>query len=252
MTNCLSELRDETNVGFSFIQDGRDPDEMSNQDPDEFKKVIDNPVPLSYFLFDSLLRDLDLKKIEDKARFTKNIIPLISQIPMGLYKKLLQEKLLTLTNLSNQDLFNDNQVKFQKNQSPVVSNDISLSDSLLLSIFLEHPGLVDEFSEKVIKIIEDKNIVKIIKLIPTFKKGNNFQMNKFLETDDELKELFIKYSTDKITYKNENSAKNTIISIFNNYEGQDKESQYFAILQKYSDGMELTEAEKTLLKSFKK
>ena len=179
-------------------------------------------------------------------------MPLISQIPMGLYKKLLQEKLLTLTNLSNQDLFNDNQVKFQKNQSPVVSNDISLSDSLLLSIFLEHPGLLNQFSEKVIKIIEDKNIVKIIKLIPTFKKGNNFQMNKFLETDDELKELFIKYSTDKITYKNENSAKNTIISILNNYEGQDKESQYFAILQKYSDGMELTEAEKTLLKSFKK
>ena len=252
MTNCLSELRDETNIGFSFIEDGRDPDEICNEDPDEFKKVIDNPVPLSDFLFDSLLRNVDLKKVEDKARFTKNIMPLISQIPMGLYKKLLQEKLLTLTNLSNQDLFNDNQVKFQKNQSPVVSNDISLSDSLLLSIFLEHPGLVDEFSEKVIKIIEDKNIVKIIKLIPTFKKGNNFQMNKFLETDDELKELFIKYSTDKITYKNENSAKNTIISILNNYEGQDKESQYFAILQKYSDGMELTEAEKTLLKSFKK
>jgi hypothetical protein len=91
-----------------------------------------------------------------------------------------------------------------------------------------------------------------MKLIPTFKKGNNFQMNKFLETDDELKELFIKYSTDKITYKNENSAKNTIISILNNYEGQDKESQYFAVLQKYSDGIELTEAEQSLLKSFKK
>ena len=70
--------------------------------------------------------------------------------------------------------------------------------------------------------------------------------------DQEIKELFIKYSTDKITYKNENSAKNTIISILNNYEGQDKESQYFAVLQKYSDGIELTEAEKTLLKSFKK
>ena len=70
--------------------------------------------------------------------------------------------------------------------------------------------------------------------------------------DQEIKELFIKYSTDKITYKNENSAKNTIISILNNYEGQDKESQYFAVLQKYSDGIELTEAEKILLKSFKK
>jgi len=252
MTNCLSELRDETNIGFSFIEDGRDPDEISNEDPDEFRKVIDNPVPLSDFLFDSYLRNLDLRKIEDKARFTKSIMPLISQIPMGLYKKLLQEKLLTLTNLSNEDLFNDNQIKAQKNQPPGATNDISLSDSLMLSIFLEHPSLLDQFSEKVTKIIEDKNIIKIMKLIPTFKKGNSFQMNKFLETDDEIKELFIKYSTDKIMYKNEDSAKTTIISILNNYEGQDKESQYFAVLQKYSDGIELTDSEKALLKSFKK
>ena len=77
-------------------------------------------------------------------------------------------------------------------------------------------------------------------------------MNKFLETDDEIKELFLKYSTDKIIYKNEDSAKKTIISILNNHEGQDKESQYFTVLQKYSDGVELTEEEKNLLKNFKK
>ena len=48
----------------------------------------------------------------------------------------------------------------------------------MLSIFLEHPSLLDQFNEKVTKIIEDKNIIKIMKLIPTFKKGNSFQMNK--------------------------------------------------------------------------
>jgi DNA primase len=252
MTNCLSELRDEVNIGFSFIEDGRDPDEIVNQDPGAFKKVIGNPVPLSDFLFDSLLRNLDLKKIEDKTKFTKSIVPLISQIPMGLYKKLLQEKLLSLTNLSTEDLFNNYELRTQKNQHVEAVNNISLSDNLLLSIFLEHPNLFDQFSEKVIKIIEDKNIIKVLKLIPTFKKGNNFYMNKFLETDDEIKELFLKYSTDKIIYKNEDSAKKTIISILNNHEGQDKESQYFTVLQKYSDGVELTEEEKNLLKNFKK
>jgi DNA primase len=252
MTNCLSELRDEVNIGFSFIEDGRDPDEIVNQDPGAFKKVIGNPVPLSDFLFDSLLRNLDLKKIEDKTKFTKSIVPLISQIPMGLYKKLLQEKLLSLTNLSTEDLFNNYELRTQKNQHVEAVNNISLSDNLLLSIFLEHPNLFDQFSEKVIKIIEDKNIIKVLKLIPTFKKGNNFYMNKFLETDDKIKELFLKYSTDKIIYKNEDSAKKTIISILNNHEGQDKESQYFTVLQKYSDGVELTEEEKNLLKNFKK
>ena len=251
MTNCLSEIRDETNIGFSFIDDGKDPDELSNEDPKAFKKVIDDHVPLSDFLFNSLLKDIDLKKIEDKTKFTRSMIPLIQQIPKGLYKKLLQEKLLSLTNLTKNDLFKD-QESSSVNSKVIIDNDISISDSLLLSIFLEHPGLLEQFSEKVIKIIANKNVIKILELIPQFKNGNNFQMNKFLETDDEIKDIFIRQSTDKIIYKDENSAKNTIISILNNYEGLDKESKYFTILEKYTDGIKLTEEEKNLLKSFKK
>ncbi len=251
MTNCLSEIRDETNIGFSFIDDGKDPDELSNEDPKAFKKVIDDHVPLSDFLFNSLLKDIDLKKIEDKTKFTRSMIPLIQQIPKGLYKKLLQEKLLSLTNLTKNDLFKD-QESSSVNSKVIIDNDISTSDSLLLSIFLEHPGLLEQFSEKVIKIIANKNVIKILGLIPQFKNGNNFQMNKFLETDDEIKDIFIRQSTDKIIYKDENSAKNTIISILNNYEGLDKESKYFTILEKYTDGIKLTEEEKNLLKSFKK
>ena len=252
MTNCLSEIRDETNIGFSFIQDGKDPDELSNEDPQAFKKVIDDHIPLSDFMFNSLLKDLDLNKIEDKTKFTRNIIPLIQKIPKGIYKKLLEEKLLSLTNLSKEDLFKDQQQSVMNNKLISDNNNISLSDSLLLSIFLEHPALLEQFSEKVIKIITDKNIIKILELIPQFKNGNNFQMNKFLEADDEIKEIFVKQSTDKITYKDEESAKNTIISILNNYEGLDRESRYFAILEKYSDGIKLTKEEKDLLKSFKK
>ena len=179
------------------------------------------------------------------------MIPLIQQIPKGLYKKLLQEKLLSLTNLTKNDLFKD-QESSSVNSKVIIDNDISTSDSLLLSIFLEHPGLLEQFSEKVIKIIANKNVIKILGLIPQFKNGNNFQMNKFLETDDEIKDIFIRQSTDKIIYKDENSAKNTIISILNNYEGLDKESKYFTILEKYTDGIKLTEEEKNLLKSFKK
>ena len=252
MTNCLTEIRDDTNVGFSFIQDGKDPDELLNQDPNAFKDIISNSLPLSDFLFNSLLQNLDLNKVEDKTKFTRNILPLIQLIPVGIYKKLLEEKLINMTNLSREDLFKGQQVppKIREN----VANDpkMNLTDGLLLSIFLEHPDLLEEFNNKVINIVKDENVRRMLELIPEFKKGDGFQMNKFLEADGEIKNIFLMQSSKKIIYKNKTSAKNTILSILDNYDGQNRETEYFSILQKYSDGKELTNQEKEVLKSFKK
>ncbi len=59
-------------------------------------------------------------------------------------------------------------------------------------------------------------------------------------------------SSKKIVYKDKASAENTILSILENHEGQNRESEYFSILQKYSDGEKLTNQEKEVLKNFKK
>ena len=252
MTNCLTEIRDDTNVSFSFIQDGKDPDELSNQDPNAFKDVISNSLTLSDFLFDSLIKNLNLNKIEDKTKFTRSILPLIQLIPMGIYRKLLEEKLSSLTNLSKEDLFKDRQKNVSNKDKKTIDSKISITDNLLLSILLEHPDLFEEFSKEILNIIENENIIKILKLIPKFKSGNGFQMNKFLECDDEIKNIFLIQSSQKVIYKNKASAKNTILSILENYEGQNRETEYFAILQKYSDGENLTDQEKEILKNFKK
>ena len=252
MTNCLTEIRDDTNISFSFIQDGKDPDELSNQDPNAFKDVIANSLPLSDFLFDSLLRNLKLNRIEDKTKFIRTILPLIQLIPMGIYRKLLEEKLSSLTNLPKEDLFKDGQENASVKDKKGIDSKISITDGLLLSIFLEHPDLFEEFSKEVLNIIKDEKIIKILKLIPKFKSGNRFQMNKFLECDDEIKNIFLIQSSKKVMYKNKDSAKNTILSVLENYKDQNRETEYFAILQKYSDGEKLTDQEKEILKNFKK
>ena len=252
MTNCLTEVRDDTNIGFSFIQDGKDPDELSNQDPSAFKDIIDNALPLSEFLFNSLLQNLDLNKIEDKTKFTRTISPLIQLIPTGIYKKLLEDKLSNLTNLSKKDLFKEQQIPVSAKSKIAIKTNISLTDGLLLSIFLEHPDLLEEFSEKVFNIVQDKTIIKMLSLIPKFKNENSFQMNKFLDVDEEIKNIFLMQSSKKIIYKDKASAKNTILSVLKNYKDQNRETEYFAILQKYSDGEKLTDQEKEILKNFKK
>lgn len=252
MTNCLTEIRDDTNISFSFIQDGKDPDELSNQDPNAFKDVIANSLTLSDFLFDSLLRNLKLNRIEDKTKFIRTILPLIQLIPMGIYRKLLEEKLSSLTNLPKEDLFKDGQENPSVKDKKGIDSKISITDGLLLSIFLEHPDLFEEFSKEVLNIVKDEKIIKILKLIPKFKSGNRFQMNKFLECDDEIKNIFLIQSSKKVMYKNKDSAKNTILSVLENYKDQNRETEYFAILQKYSDGEKLTDQEKEILKNFKK
>ena len=94
LDNCLPEIRDGVNIGFSFIANGKDPDELCNENMSMFKDTIANNIALSEFMFDTIRKSLDLNKVEDKTAFVKNIVPLIEKIPNGLYKKLLKEKLL--------------------------------------------------------------------------------------------------------------------------------------------------------------
>ena len=254
LENCLPEIRDGVNIGFSFIADGKDPDDLCNEDTEAFKAIIADSMALSEFMFNSMRKNLDLKKVEDKTTFTKNIIPLIEKIPNGLYKKLLKEQLLDITKLSEADLFLKE--KSFKNQNPinnnVVLNNLELTDSLILSIFLEHPILLEKFGNQMIDIVKDPDVKEMLASIQDMKVNNTFQLNKFLEIDGTKKDLFLKYSSEKMMYADVDSAKQTINSIINNIKEKTHESEYFSILRKFSDGADLTDDEKAVLKNFKK
>ena len=254
LDNCLPEIRDGVNIGFSFIANGKDPDELCNENMSMFKNTIANNIALSEFMFDTVRKSLDLNKVEDKTAFVKNIIPLIEKIPNGLYKKLLKEKLLDITKISEFDLFSKEKITANKKsmENDIIPNELEIIDSLVLSIFLEHPALLDGFGNKIINLINNKDVKEMLDMIKNFKVNNKFQLNKFLETDGVKKDLFLKYSSEKIMYKSIESAKQTINSIIENMQEKNHESQYFGILRKFSNGESLSENEKEILKSFKK
>ena len=254
LDNCLPEIRDGVNIGFSFIADGKDPDELCNENTKIFEETIANNIALSEFMFDSIGKKLNLKKVEDKTTFVKKIVPLIEKIPNGLYKKLLKEKLLNITKLSELDLFTKEQVSNNKRiiNNDIVSNNLELTDSLVLSIFLEHPILLESFDNKIISLIKNTDVKEMLDLIKNMKVNNAFQLNKFLEMNGVKKDLFLKYSSEKIMYEDVESAKQTINSIIDNIEEKNHESQYFSILKKFSNGEDLSANEKEILKNFKK
>ena len=124
-----------------------------------FKDTIANNIALSEFMFDTISKNLDLNKVEDKTTFVKNIVPLIQKIPNGLYKKLLKEKLLDITKISEVDLFAKEKIIDNKKsiQNDTIPNELEITDSLVLSIFLEHPALLDSFGNKIINLISNKD-----------------------------------------------------------------------------------------------
>ena len=105
---------------------------------------------------------------------------------------------------------------------------------------------------KVIKIIYFDDLKTPLDLIKNMKVNNAFQLNKFLEMNGVKKDLFLKYSSEKIMYEDVESAKQTINSIIDNIEEKNHESQYFSILKKFSNGEDLSANEKEILKNFKK
>ena len=253
LNNCLSEIRDKITISFSFISDAKDPDQLCNDEPDVFKKLINNSLALSEFMFQQLNIGLDLSKVEDKAKFISLLVPLIQQIPNGVFHTLMEEKLAENTSLSRNELFENNSIQKEKiedkNNRPTNNY---INDSLIFSIFLEYPVLYEKYGAEILNIIRDQSIKEMLKMFPKLKINNKYNISRFLEMEDKYKELFIKHSSNKVIDKTESNARETLDSILKNIKLKNNEEEYFIILKKYSNGEGLSDQEKLILKNFKK
>lgn len=253
LNNCLSEIRDKITISFSFISDDKDPDQLCNDEPDVFKKLINNSLALSEFMFQQLNIGLDLSKVEDKAKFISLLVPLIRQIPNGVFRTLMEEKLAENTSLSRNELFENNSIQKEKiedkNNRPTNNY---INDSLIFSIFLEYPVLYEKYGAEILNIIRDQSIKEMLKMFPKLKINNKYNISRFLEMEDKYKELFIKHSSNKVIDKTESNARETLDSILKNIKLKNNEEEYFIILKKYSNGEGLSDQEKLILKNFKK
>ena len=123
---------------------------------------------------------------------------------------------------------------------------------MIFSIFLEYPTLYEKYGAEIINIIKDEPIKEMLKMFPKLKINNKYHISRFLEMEDEYKELFIKHSSSKIIDETESDARETLDSILKNIKLKNNEKEYFMILEKYSNGEELSDEEKLILKNFKK
>jgi DNA primase len=109
LENTLPILRDGLEARFLFLPDGEDPDSMVRKEgKDAFEIRLENATPLSEFLFDKLLKEIDTSSMDGKARLAKTARPLLATIPESVFRDLMYKRLSELVGISDEKLQGEN------------------------------------------------------------------------------------------------------------------------------------------------
>lgn len=105
LENTLEVIRDGMVARFLFLPEKEDPDTMVRKEGREaFEDRIKAAKPLSDFLFENLIAEVDIDTREGKAQLASKANNLIKKMHNSLYKDLLIEELSSLVGLSQQHL----------------------------------------------------------------------------------------------------------------------------------------------------
>ncbi len=112
MENSLPYLIDGKNLSFLFLPEGEDPDSYVHQIGKEaFEGLLQNAIPLSVFLFKSLLVHVDLQTDEGRAKLVRDAKPLLKQVTAPAFALMLLKRLSELSSVSQHELEEILQIK---------------------------------------------------------------------------------------------------------------------------------------------
>lgn len=105
LEQALPEVFDDRECRFMFLPDGHDPDSLVQEiGADAFRALIDKAQPLSDFLLDELLKQVNLANREGRARLPGLARPHLDKLRDGALRTLIVDRLLTLTRMQRDDL----------------------------------------------------------------------------------------------------------------------------------------------------
>jgi len=152
LENTLPILRDGLEARFLFLPDGEDPDSMvRNEGKEAFEMRLKNAIPLSEFLFNKLLKEIDTNSMDGKARLAQKARPLLATIPESVFRDLMYKRLSELVGISDEKLQGEKvspeaeKTKKQPTTSLRTNRDIkqnAMRDAIAL--LLLHPELAKE------------------------------------------------------------------------------------------------------------
>ena len=105
LDTMLPFLSDEFSIRFLFLPDGHDPDSLvRHEGTDAFLSRLNEALPASEALIGLLADEVDMTKIDGRARLTALALPKIAKIPTSIYRSLMLDSLSELSGTRRIDL----------------------------------------------------------------------------------------------------------------------------------------------------
>ncbi|MBI3570896.1 MAG: DNA primase [Gammaproteobacteria bacterium] len=100
LDNALPVLREGRQISFLFLPEGEDPDTFVRKEGREALLArLKTPLPLPDYLFDSLCRQVDLGRLDGRARLVELARPLLSKMPAGVLHQMMLDRLAELSRM---------------------------------------------------------------------------------------------------------------------------------------------------------
>jgi DNA primase len=94
LENALPLAHDGREIKFAFLPEGHDPDTLvATEGRDGFEMRIRNALPLSEYLVQELLKQVDMSHVDGRAKLAALAAPLFARMPDGVYRELLLDQL---------------------------------------------------------------------------------------------------------------------------------------------------------------
>ena len=94
LENSLGQARDGRELKFMFLPDGHDPDTLvAAEGPEAFENRLSTALPLSEYLIQQLMVDVDLTHVDGRAKLKALAAPLFARMPEGIYREMLADRL---------------------------------------------------------------------------------------------------------------------------------------------------------------
>lgn len=249
INNCLPELKDGVQLSLIFLPEGSDPDTFVKEEKDEFLNLINNAMPLSQFIIQSLKSNLDINSVEGRTAFLINAKKIIDEMPDITYTTILKKE---FENIGGNTIRKDIAPKVEavNKESSIQKDHFDIKELTLINILLEYPSLLEDrtyakyITNSVLKDIYE-SALKEKKMNQNFKAAHI--INRY--TDDHI---IHKIMTMESNEKSEDSARLTINEIASQLEKNSNEDIYFDLLNRYSNGDKLSDDERQFIKNFKK
>ena len=249
INNCLPELKDGVQLSLIFLPEGSDPDTFVKEEKDEFLNLINNAIPLSQFIIQSLKSNLDINSVEGRTTFLINAKKIIDEMPDITYTTILKKE---FENIGGNTIRKDIAPKVEavNKESSIQKDHFDIKELTLINILLEYPSLLEDSTYA--KYITNSVLIDIYESALEEKKMNqNFKAAHIINryTDDHI---IHKIMTMESNEKSEDSARLTINEIASQLEKNSNEDIYFDLLNRYSNGDKLSDDERQFIKNFKK